>query len=110
MLVAPLFLIPLLPAIRFGMALTGAALAAGLSVQTASAQAAGSAPRNDTGCAQYGEGFQKVPGSDSCVRMRAGVRADGYSGTALGSAPAQGNSSATPLGTTTSSDPWKVAR
>lgn len=98
-------------AIRFGMALAGATLAVGLSIQTASAQTANSAPRNDTGCAGYGEGFQKVPGSDSCVRMRSSVRADGYAGTALGSAPAQGNSSATPLGTTTNaSDPWKVAR
>ncbi|MFS8039218.1 hypothetical protein ACI7BZ_20035 [Xanthobacter sp. AM11] len=88
-------------------------LAACLLAAPAAAQSAAAGAKGDTSCAQYGPGFQKAPGSDSCVRMRSGVRVDGFAGGALTSAPGQGNSGATSLGSTAEPqpvDPWKTPR
>lgn len=77
------------------------------------AQSTAGGTNQDKSCAAFGPGFQKVPGSDSCVRTRANVRADGYVGGALSNAPNQGmgNPSGGSTSTTTdSSDPWKSAR
>ncbi|MCG5235975.1 hypothetical protein [Xanthobacter oligotrophicus] len=96
------------------------ALAAGLAALllaafplagSAQAQSA-AAKKEDTSCAQYGAGFQKVPGGTSCVRTGATVRAEGFSGTALTGAPNQFGGTPSGSGTTATdtSDPWKSAR
>ncbi|MFG1180317.1 hypothetical protein [Xanthobacter versatilis] len=78
---------------------------------SAQAQSA-AAKKEDTSCAQYGAGFQKVPGGTSCVRTGATVRAEGFSGTALTGAPNQFGGTPSGGGTTTTEtvDPWKSAR
>ena len=47
-------------------------------------------------CAALGPGFQKAPGSDSCVRAGGAVRVDAFSGGSLSANPGAGN---TPTGT-----------
>lgn len=66
----------------------------------------------DRSCAQYGAGFQKLPGSDSCVRVGAAVRTDGYSGHSVSSASNQFSGSSGTVGASGSdaTDPWKSAR
>lgn len=93
------------------MGATGAALAALLLAGSAQAQSA-AAKKDDSSCAQYGAGFQKVPGGTSCVRTGATVRAEGFSGSAITSAPNQFGGTPSGSGTTATetSDPWKSAR
>lgn len=95
---------------RAACALAGAAALVFAGAGAAAAQSSG--PRDDKGCAQYGAGFQKMPGSDSCVRSRAAVQADGFSGRSVSSTPPQSTMGSTSLGTSsdTSVDPWKTAR
>ncbi|MFG1347284.1 hypothetical protein V5F59_20525 [Xanthobacter autotrophicus DSM 431] len=90
----------------------GIAAVALLVASAAGAAAQSSGSRDDKSCAQYGPGFQKMPGSDSCVRTRAGVQADGIAGRSVSSTPAQNTMGSTNLGTSsdTSVDPWKAAR
>lgn len=78
---------------------------------SAHAQSA-AAKKDDTSCAQYGAGFQKVPGGTSCVRTGVTVRAEGFSGGALTNAPNQFGGTPSGSGTTAAdtSDPWKNAR
>ncbi|MDI4665268.1 porin [Xanthobacter autotrophicus] len=90
----------------------GTVMAALLIAGAAHAQTAG-AKKEDTSCAQYGAGFQKIPGSTSCVRTGATVRVDAFGGSGLTSAPNQFGgtpSGSGPAASTTSSDPWKSAR
>lgn len=88
-----------------------AGLAALLLAGSAQAQSA-AAKKEDTSCAQYGAGFQKVPGGTSCVRTGATVRAEGFSGAALTGAPNQFGGTPSGSGTTATdtADPWKSAR
>ncbi len=74
------------------------------------------APTKSTDCAALGEGFMKMPGSDTCVRMQGAVRMDAGSGRSVSNTGSFGNS-ATELGSSSSnssqgstSDPWKQAR
>ncbi|MFG1350272.1 hypothetical protein [Xanthobacter autotrophicus] len=87
----------------------GAGLATLLLASGAHAQSA-AAKKEDTSCAQYGAGFQKVPGGTSCVRTGATVRADGFSGSALTGAPNQFGGTPSGSGTAAASDPWKSTR
>lgn len=90
----------------------GTVLAGGLLALAAAApafaQTKPDAAKTDRSCAAYGAGFQKVPGSDTCVRVGAAVRVDAHTGGAVGSAT-QGASSG-PTSTATDTDPWKTAR
>ncbi|MFG1301691.1 hypothetical protein V5F49_18040 [Xanthobacter sp. V3C-3] len=94
--------------IRAGRALLAAAL---LCATPVLAQSSGTG-KEDKSCAQYGAGFQRVPGSTSCVRTGASVRTDAFSGGAPGTAGNQFNG--TPTGAsgtaTQNSDPWKTTR
>lgn len=93
-------------ALMAGLFLPGPALA------QSAAKPAG-AGKGDSFCASYGPGFQRVPGSDSCVKTGAAVRTDAYGGGAISNAPSQFNnptSSALPATGTTPPDPWKSAR
>lgn len=89
-----------------------AMLAAGMLLAAPARAQSSGASKEDTSCAQYGAGFQRVPGSNSCVRTGASVRTDAVGGGAPGNAGGQFN--ATPTGSSTSSaqgtDPWKTAR
>jgi len=87
------------------------ALCAVLVASPALAQSTG-ARKEDTGCAQYGAGFQRVPGSNACVRTGVSVRTDAYGGNALGNAGSQFNAtpSGSSSGSTPSNDPWKTTR
>ncbi|MFG1295036.1 porin [Xanthobacter variabilis] len=74
------------------------------------------APTKSADCAALGEGFMKMPGSDTCVRMQGAVRMDAGSGRSVSNTGSFGNS-ATELGSSSSnssqgstSDPWKQAR
>lgn len=79
---------------------------------TARAQGGGSKAPDTSSCAALGEGFVKMPGSDTCVRMRGAVRLDAGTGTGVTRNGGLGNT-ATDLGTSGPSatpDPWKQAR
>lgn len=82
-----------------------------LMASAAFAQSSG-ARKEDNSCAQYGAGFQRVPGSNSCVRTGASVRTDAYSGGAPGNAGGQFNAptSGTTGTSAPSTDAWKSAR
>lgn len=69
-----------------------------------------SSGKSDSFCASYGAGFQRVPGTDSCVRSGAAVRTDAYSGGSVSSAPNQFNNTITPSQPSAAPDPWKSAR
>ncbi|MFG1400319.1 hypothetical protein [Xanthobacter sediminis] len=98
----------------FALAVLALCAAAGLS-SGVQAQSAGSAKASASPCASLGDGFVRMPGSDTCVRMRSAVQADGASGTGVSRNSSFGNSG-TALGNasgdtqTSSSDPWKQAR
>lgn len=74
----------------------------------------GSTGKTDKVCASYGPGFQRVPGTDSCVRSGAAVRTDVYGGTGVSNAPNQfsgtGGTSLPSASDTAAPDPWKSAR
>ncbi|WP_454915814.1 hypothetical protein [Xanthobacter sediminis] len=75
-------------------------------------QNGGSGTAGASDCAALGEGFVRMPGSDTCVRMRSAVRVDAYGGGGLTRGGGFGNT-ATDLGTSTQNtapDPWKQAR
>lgn len=85
-------------------------LAAPAAAQPASQRAGGNAaPSAD--CAALGPGFAKMNGSDSCVRIRSGVRVDGMMGGTLSNNSSFGNT-ATDLSVSAPApaDPWKQAR
>ncbi len=82
---------------------------AGMPVMAQSASKSGSG-KSDSFCASYGAGFQRVPGTDSCVRSGAAVRTDAYSGGSVSSAPNQFNNTITPSQPSAAPDPWKSAR
>lgn len=63
----------------------------------ASAQASGGKP--DPLCATYGEGFQRVPGTSSCMRSSSAIRTDVHSGSSFGG-PNQFDNAPTGPGTT----------
>lgn len=72
-----------------------------------------STSKSDSFCASYGPGFQRVPGSDSCVKTGAVVRTDAYSGSGPSNAPNQFNntiSSSQPSTAAPAPDPWKSSR
>ncbi|MEP9368068.1 porin [Xanthobacter sp. VNH20] len=78
---------------------------------------AGSALAGDTvkaganPCAQFGAGFQRAPGSDTCIKVGGAVRMDAGSGNTAGNAPNPGSSSTTTSGNSGPAvDPWKPAR
>lgn len=98
--------------VRVGTGLLGAVLALGVLMGPAMAQSAGSGARDDKSCASYGAGFQKAPGSESCIRVRSAVRVDSYSGNSLTGLPGQANGGSTGFGPTSEqpADPWKVTR
>ncbi|MFG1432863.1 hypothetical protein V5F44_17825 [Xanthobacter sp. V2C-8] len=89
--------------------------AAATAASVAHAQSAGPAKGGASPCASLGDGFVRMPGSDTCVRMRSAVQADGGSGTGVSRNSSFGNSG-TALGAAgsdtqaSSSDPWKQAR
>jgi len=78
----------------------------------ARAQGGGSEASGASSCASLGEGFVKMPGSDTCVRMRGAVRLDAGTGTGVTRDGGLGNI-ATDLGTSqqpSAPDPWKQTR
>lgn len=102
--------------------------AAALMALAAIAAGAGAARAQSNPCAAFGPGFQKMPGSDSCVKAGGAVRFDAYTGGNLSSNPGAGS---TPTGTsgatapapaapsgatdnksppTAANDPWRQAR
>ncbi|WP_374252259.1 hypothetical protein [Xanthobacter sp.] len=92
---------------------TVAAAAASPALAQASGKSSPSGSKSDSFCASYGPGFQRVPGSDSCVKTGAVVRSDAYSGSSVSNAPNQFNnssSSALPSTAAPAADPWKTAR
>lgn len=94
-------------ALMAGLFLSGGALA------QSAARPSGAGSKSDSFCASYGPGFQRVPGSDSCVKTGAAVRTDAYSGNGVSNAPNQFNnstSSTLPATGTTPTDPWQTAR
>ncbi len=110
---------PLFSARRFGVARMSFALVLGAAfvgvagsaamAQSASKGSSGSG-KSDSFCASYGAGFQRVPGTDSCVRSGAAVRTDAYGGSAPSNAPNQFNNTITPSQPSAAPDPWKSAR
>ncbi|MFG1427610.1 porin [Roseixanthobacter glucoisosaccharinicivorans] len=73
---------------------------------TASGTASGANP-----CAQFGAGFQRAPGSDTCIKVGGAVRVDAGSGNTAGNAPNPGSSNTTTTGNSGPAvDPWKPAR
>ncbi|MFG1464239.1 porin [Xanthobacter sp. DSM 24535] len=80
---------------------------------SASAAAAAEATPGKTGgnpCAQFGAGFQRAPGSDTCIKVGGAVRVDGGTGTTAGNAPNAGSSSTSTTGNPGPAiDPWKPA-
>lgn len=92
-----------------------AALVAGSgpALAQASGKSSPSGSKSDSLCASYGPGFQRVPGSDSCVKTGAAVRTDAYSGSGVSNAPSQFNntiSSSQPSTAAPATDPWKSSR
>lgn len=82
----------------------------------ARAQSGGAAKAPASNCAALGAGFVAMPGSDTCVKVQAAVRAEAYGGGTMSNARGLGNT-ATDLGmssttgtSNTASDPWKQAR
>lgn len=73
---------------------------------TLAAVPAGGALAQSNPCAALGPGFQKAPGSDSCVKTGGAVRFDAYSGGSLSSNPGAGS---TPTGTTGAAAPPPAA-
>lgn len=76
------------------------------------AQAGGSSTAGAANCAALGEGFVRMPGSETCVRMRGAVRAETFSNGTASNGGGFGNT-ATDLGggtQSTTADPWKQAR
>ena len=90
----------------------GAALVAvaGGGAMAQSASKSSSSGKSDSFCASYGAGFQRVPGTNSCVRSGAAVRTDAYGGSAPSNAPNQFNNTITPSQPAAAPDPWKSAR
>ena len=105
---------PLFSARRSGAARMSFSLVLGavLIAVAGSAAMAQSASKSSSGsvCASYGAGFQRVPGTDSCVRSGAAVRTDAYGGSAPSNAPNQFNNTITPSQPSAAPDPWKSAR
>lgn len=90
------------------MAAAGPALA-----QSSGKSGSGSSTsKSDSFCASYGPGFQRVPGTDSCMKTGAAVRTDAYSGSGPSNAPNQFNNtiSSSQPSTAAAPDPWKSAR
>lgn len=101
--------------LAFGAALLMAAAGPALAQSSGkSGSASGSSTsKSDSFCASYGPGFQRVPGSDSCVKTGAVVRTDAYSGSGPSNAPNQFNntiSSSQPSTAAPAPDPWKSSR
>jgi hypothetical protein len=80
----------------------------------AHAQSSGASAKTASSCAALGEGFVRMPGSDTCVRLRGAARAEAFSGGTVSSNPGYGNTATTLGGDGTAQgtapDPWKQAR
>lgn len=72
------------------------------------------ADKASEGCPQYGAGFKRLPGSDTCIQMGGAMQFSAGRGTGFSNAPNQGPQ-VTPQASDSSSvqpitDPWKQAR
>ncbi|MFH1556914.1 MAG: porin [Pseudomonadota bacterium] len=62
-------------------------------------------------CAQFGAGFQRAPGTDTCIKVGGAVRMDAGSGSTVGNAPNPGTSATTITGNSGPAfDPWKTVK
>lgn len=98
-------------ALMFGAVLVAGAC--GPALAQASGKSSNSGSKSDSFCASYGPGFQRMPGTDSCMKTGAAVRSDAYSGSGPSNAPNQFNntiSSSQPSTAAPATDPWKSSR
>lgn len=61
-------------------------------------------------CAQFGAGFQRAPGTDTCIKVGGAVRLDAGSGSTAGNAPNPGSSNTTTGNSGPAFDPWKTVK
>ena len=85
--------------------------AAGARAEDAKAD---TAAKSSEACPQFGAGFTRLPGSDTCIQMGGAMQFSAGRGTGMGNAPNQG-AQVTPQASNTSTvqpaiDPWKQAR
>lgn len=98
-------------ALMFGAVLVAGA--GGPALAQASGKSSNSGSKSDSFCASYGPGFQRMPGTDSCMKTGAAVRSDAYSGSGPSNAPNQFNNTVSSSQSSTAApatDPWKSSR
>lgn len=86
----------------------------GALLTMAAAGARAEDPKAGTACPQYGAGFMRLPGSDTCIQVGGAMQFTAGRGNTISNAPNQGPQ-VTPSSTQGSSvqtmvDPWKQAR
>jgi hypothetical protein len=97
--------------LRFGFALAALAGVFGAGAALAGEAAKPGTTSGANPCALFGAGFQRAPGTDTCIKVGGAVRVDAGSGTPVGNAPNPGTSATTTSGNSGPAvDPWKTVK